>query len=483
MWNIPLSSLRSWSDVVHALRAEAEAHRGAILLSPDTPDEITFPRTTGQDVLAISIVFSEPVRAHASRSVVQRWGAEIDLLTNESPWTLADTYVGNRSFWSTVAAVAIDLDRVHAALPGAEFWDMVMKQLGTERGPLCNAAGPMLITLFTAPTWAEMVERQLQLFRVLRGEEQVDPAASPVVPCTCNADVLELARYWTEQLARIGSDPYQTHARLAFIGWPAVLHDVIRFAKLGDPRAIYFRNAEFWTALVLLSQSDACDAVPAPWAFRVPPVHPTDQTRNAQPVDYGDRVEFPEAKTRDDAARMQRDYFSQLRGEDVLPGQALVTRIPRTTHSDVRQMAAYWSHAMRKVGEHHQADISYRHVVDRWKAAVADVDRIPLSADPDAVYARNAEFWTALMTIAIQVAVTDEAPSKWTLIKQSTKHSLERLPDTLASVASRLADTAKNALAYALAKPLLYLGGGVAGVAVLYLLLRQRDRPQTVPAS
>ena len=35
--------------------------------------------------------------------------------------------------------------------------------------------------------------------------------------------------------------------------------------------------------------------------------------------------------------------MSQLRGEDALSGGGLVTRIPRTTIGDVRQLAAYWS--------------------------------------------------------------------------------------------------------------------------------------------
>jgi hypothetical protein len=55
-----------------------------------------------------------------------------------------------------------------------------------------------------------------------------------------------------------------------------------------------------------------------------------------------------------------------------------------------------------KVGEHSFADLSYRHVLDRWKAAMADVDHVPLNADPTSVYAHNTDFWEALITIAIR---------------------------------------------------------------------------------
>jgi hypothetical protein len=478
----PTPSLRSWSDVFHALRSQAEAQRGAITAPfPDAQDAFTFPRTTGQDVLAISVVFDGALRAHASSSILQRWLAENDLIASQSPWTLADPYVGNRSYWSTLAIVAIELDRVHAPLPDADLWNGAMEQLSAASGPLRNAAGAMLITLFTAPTWAEMAERQVQLFRVLRGEDRIDHPRLPSVPRTCNADVLELARYWTEQLARIGSDPSDTHARLAYAHWPDVVGNVVRFAKRGNPRAPYIHNAEFWIALALLAQGDACQQLPAPWAFQVPSTEHI-AARNAAPVDDSLKVEFPEAKTWDDAARMQRDYMSQLRGEDVIPGGGLVTRIPRTTISDVRQLAAYWSNALRKVGDHNVADISYRHVVDRWKAAIADVDRIPVNAAATAVYERNRDFWTALMTIAIQVAVTDEAPGRWTLIKESAAHGVKSLPDTLSTVWGTVVDAGKRAVSDALARPLLYAGGAIAGGLLLYLLFRNNN-PATVAVS
>src|SRR4029079_3359435 len=59
------------------------------------------------------------LRAHASSSILQRWLAENDLSASQSPWTLAAPCVGNRSYWSTLAIVAIELDRVHAPLPDA----------------------------------------------------------------------------------------------------------------------------------------------------------------------------------------------------------------------------------------------------------------------------------------------------------------------------------------------------------------------------
>jgi hypothetical protein len=162
---------------------------------------------------------------------------------------------------------------------------------------------------------------------------------------------------------------------------------------------------------------------------------------------------------------MQRDAFSKLRGEDQVVGR-LIARVPRTTVADVRQLAAYWSNGLAKVGEHSFADISYRHVVDRWKAAVAEVDHIPLTADPSSVYAHNTDFWEALLTIAIQVAVTAEAPTRWQLAKEAGKHALLDLPQTLKNAA-------RDLLGGVLAKPLLYAGIGLGGLAIAALVLRR----------
>jgi hypothetical protein len=162
---------------------------------------------------------------------------------------------------------------------------------------------------------------------------------------------------------------------------------------------------------------------------------------------------------------MQRDALAKLRGEDQVTGR-LIGRVPRTTVADVRQLAAYWSTGLAKVGEHSQADISYRHVIDRWKAAVAEVDRIPLTADPASVYAHNIDFWEALMTIAIQVAVTAEAPSRWQLVKEATKHAIADLPNTLKKAV-------QDFLGGVLGKHLIYVGVGLGGLVLAVYLLRR----------
>lgn len=475
---VSMPTLHSWFDVFQILRAEAEAHRGAITVpAPDAEDAFSFPRTTGQDVLAIFVPFDGAVQASASPAVRQRWHDENKLIATQSPWTLADPYVGNRSYWSTLAIVVIELDRVHAPLPAPEAWEGVLAQLAAPPGPLRPAAGAMMITLFTAPTWAEMAGRQLDLFRVLRGPDVTsDPRMPivPIVPRTCNADVLELARYWTEQLTRIGAHAYDTHTRILYARWPEVVENVVRYAKRGNPRDPYPFNLEFWTAIAQLAQCDAAGQLPAPWAFQPPPTGRGQVHRNAGGEDT-DHIVFPDAKTWDDAAMKQKTEFSKLRGEDVYPvteGQAgaHITHVPRTTISDVRQVANYWALAIARAG----VDKSDQAAIKRWHDALDQVMRIPSDADPHSVYPYNRELWAAVVSISVQIAVHDEAPSRFTLAMESLGHGFKELPNTLSNVWDAVQNAGKKVIANAIGRPLLYAAGGVlVGGTVIYLLMRR----------
>jgi len=474
------SAIRSWSDTYQRLRAKAEASRGMVTLTAGTGPSATFPHTTSRDAFAIALVFDTAVTDHASRSLVARWIGESELLAGE-PEDSTVTYVGNRSFWETLTAAAIELDRAHAPLPAQSLIDDVMRELEATR-PIAqqmhHTAGTTLVTVLAEQSWKAMAVRQFEFFRMLRGEAVGESPFMPTVPATCNADVLVLADYWTDQLARVGHNAHDTYHRLAHSCWREVLHRVMRHASHAPALDTYAHNTEFWNALLLLTtQSDVRDASPTPWAFQVPPCghhhdpHRNGLHRNAVAVESGPTLDFSAAKTWDDAARMQRDTFSTLRGEDRVTGR-LVGRVPRTTISDVRQLAAYWSNGLAKVGEHSFADISYKHVLKRWQDAVAEVERIPSTADPAAVYEHNTDFWEALMTIAIQVAVTAEAPTHWTLVKETAKHALAELPNTLKTAVNDLASGV-------LAKPLLYVGVGLGGLALTILLLRRSAKSET----
>ncbi|TMQ23038.1 MAG: hypothetical protein E6J90_07155 [Deltaproteobacteria bacterium] len=449
------------------LRAKAEASRGTVTVAAHGAPSTEWPHTTSRDAFTIALVFDTAIDEHASGAIVARWIIESDLLAGE-PEGSTEPYLGNRSFWEMLAAATIELDRVRAPLPALSVIDDAMRELETARPAAAreprNASRATLVTVLAEPSWKAMALRQLEFFRALRGETIGFNPFAPTVPATCNADVLALTDYWTEQLARVGHSASDTYHRLLYSCWREVQHRVLRDVKHAPAHEPCEHNPEFWTALLLLTtQSDACDAAPMPWAFHVP--ESCHHQRNAAPVDTGATLDFPAARTWDDAARMQRDEFARLRGEDVVTGR-LVTHVPRTTVADVRQLAAYWSAGLAKAGEHNVTDVSYRHVVDRWKAALAEIDRIPLNVDPSSVYAHNTDFWEALMTIAIQVAVTAEAPSRWQLLKDATVQAVKDLPHTLRTAAQELVSDV-------LARPLMSIGIGLGGIALALLLLRR----------
>jgi hypothetical protein len=79
-----------------------------------------------------------------------------------------------------------------------------------------------------------------------------------------------------------------------------------------------------------------------------------------------------------------------------------------------------------------------------------------------------------LITIAIQVAVTAEAPTRWQLAKEATRQAIADLPHTLKTAVQDL-------VSGALARPLLSIGVGLGSLALGLLLLRGSGRNETRP--
>jgi hypothetical protein len=180
----------------------------------------------------------------------------------------------------------------------------------------------------------------------------------------------------------------------------------------------------------------------------------------------------------------QRKFLADKRGSDKLPPAGMGggdMLIPRSTNADVLQLATYWTTQLTDAKQ----VMGYKGVVDKWHAALADVDKLAKGAKPDAVYAKNNEFWRTAFEVAVQVAIGDESPSKWDLVVESVKDSVTHLPETLGHAASKGADLVASAahaaghianeagkgLFSGFGTPLL-IGGGLLG---LFLISRSRD--------
>jgi hypothetical protein len=275
---------------------------------------------------------------------------------------------------------------------------------------------------------------------------------------------------------------HKTYHQVVYAWWYSALHDVAKCAKHAPAADTYPGNADFWTALLLLTtQTEHSQDVPFPWAFHVAGTGGM-QNRNADPsgslsVGDGKVINFDAVKTWDDAARAQRDALAQLRGFDTVTG-GLVSRVPRTTLGDVQQLASFWTMGLIRVGVHRDQDISYKHIVDRWFTETEHLRSIPAGTAPSTVYARNREFWEALMTVAAQVGVTDETPTKWQLVKESVAQAIKDVPsgnwiDKLGDAGNKLLSSGGELITRALARPLLYIGGGALGLTVAWLLIRR----------
>ena len=139
--------------------------------------------------------------------------------------------------------------------------------------------------------------------------------------------------------------------------------------------------------------------------------------RNLGPTEDGPIAHFDNIKTYDDlyqrAARSSSARSAAPRSRMEATGMGfsgnMVASIPRTTNSDVLQLATYWSNALVSVKD----VMGHDGAVKKWTPILADVDAIAKPGAPDAVYPKNNEVWRGLAAVSTQVsAISDQAPSR-----------------------------------------------------------------------
>src|SRR5437764_5326778 len=118
--------IHSWIDGYVALRARAYEMRGAIELDSGA----RWPRTTGDDAIAIAALFDGPIRGHGTPGIIRRWRAVLDELETCALVARHATYSGNRAFWSTVEGAAVFLDDAEVTPPASALWDALLAQVG-----------------------------------------------------------------------------------------------------------------------------------------------------------------------------------------------------------------------------------------------------------------------------------------------------------------------------------------------------------------
>ncbi len=324
-----------------------------------------------------------------------------------------------------------------------------------------------------------------------RGFIEIDAGTDDAVrwPRTTGHDVIAIAAV---------IDPYLREQQLRFGGhglarrWRAIVDDLEHHA-LADPHVEYVENRAFWNTLapvcVYLHSEGAPLPPPEVWGALKALLFDDSELRNIGPKGDGPFKHFDNVKTFDDLYIQQYKYLRDARGSDELgpePGMGGPKyKIPRTTNADVIALANYWSKQLADVKE----VMGHASAVQRWKAALVDVDQLARTGDPNALYPKNNGFWRTVKNTAIHVAVADEAPTKWDMAKDAIKDSFTNLPDNIKSGAEKAATAVAGAagdIAHGVGKiaseagkglfsgfgtPLL-IGGGLLG---LFLISRNRS--------
>jgi hypothetical protein len=262
-----MSTITTWLDGYLELRHRAFTARGAIELDDGT----RWPRTTGEQVAAIAAAFTPAIRTNAAPRVVTRWRGVLADIQHDALADLHDTYIGNRTFWATLEAVAVYLDNLALRPPAMRAWSALFAIIDAgDDGP--RNAGPSGDGPFKhfdgIQTFDDLYNAEFKYLRELRGDDkmQPDPGMSGVertIPRTTNADVIALGDYWTRQLSAV-KDIMGTDAVTKT--WRAAMADVDQLARRAEPTAVYTKNNAFWRALSQTAIHVAvADEAPSKW--------------------------------------------------------------------------------------------------------------------------------------------------------------------------------------------------------------------------
>lgn len=256
--------IHSWIDGHLALRQRAYETRGSIQLD----EGARWPRTTGADAILIAAAFDDAIRTHGTPGLRARWRATLENLERDALTALHDTYADNRTFWATLEAVAVFLDDIAVTPPPSPTWDTLLHELGAqprnagpkEDGPIAHFEG--------VKTFDELWSAQRKFLADKRGSDKL-PAPpglggpEMVIPRSTNQDVLQIATYWSDQLAKAK----QVMGYVAAVAkWKTVIADVDKLAKPGKPGDVYAKNNEFWRlSFDVAVQISIGDESPSKW--------------------------------------------------------------------------------------------------------------------------------------------------------------------------------------------------------------------------
>lgn len=258
-------TIHTWTDGYLATRYRAFEARGFIEL--DSGER--WPRTTGEDVIAIAAMFDRAIKTNGTPRVLSRWHAALADIEADAVQSPHKTYFANRTFWSTLEGAAVFLDDVAVTAPGEALWNALLAAIGSHAVRNVGPSGDGPFKHFeNVKTFDDLYIEQLKYLRDLRGFDKLQPptgmgGGERPIPRTTNADVIALADYWSKQL---GSVKHVMGHDAVVKAWQGVLADVEQLARKGDPSAVYPKNNEFWRTLSSTAvQVAVADEAPTKW--------------------------------------------------------------------------------------------------------------------------------------------------------------------------------------------------------------------------
>ena len=189
---------------------------------------------------------------------------------------------------------------------------------------------------------------------------------------------------------------------------------------LAWPTHEYAQNHAFWPTLAATLAHLASIDAPVPhdlWRALLAEIANPDTSRDLASDDYLHLA----AESYEELWRVQEATLFELRGVDIRGPSANATSprrtAPRTTNTDVLQLAMFWTMALIKV-EHRRramapdvvATLGLDGVKRRWDAVLADVDAYARTGDPRDVYPKNHEFWRVTASVSVTLSAIDDLP-------------------------------------------------------------------------
>lgn len=324
-----------------------------------------------------------------------------------------------------------------------------------------------------------------------------DDAGALTYPRTTGADAITIAAV-LDPIVR--AEPLGAVGATTLDAWLATLDDLVRDALVSPVRE-YVHNEPYWRALAEVAIELDAWAAPLPttatWDALIDQLAAPTDYRNVGPKGDGPFQHFDGVRTFEDLYLAQHKYLAELRGSDKLeppPGLGGGKRIiPRTTNRDVIQLADYWTKQLKQV----RRVMGHDAVENRWNNAVAQLNFLARSGNPEAVYPNNNVFWRALQNTAFHISAADELPTDSQMFMEALNESWHSLPDRLkagaaavasgaakgaeavASEAGKIVNAGAKGLFSGFGLPLLLGGGALVG---LVLLTRRGDRGETKEA-